>query len=179
MKLNFSQNIHLILKDLEVSDGSVKSDDISSYLFQYIENNSKRLREKYTSLIHEIGEYQLNGKSIVEHLSDHRGYNLWWMSKIFEKSQINSPQIVDCIKVLALEEILINNKILGVFICGSTKNNQLTETIERLCSTLNISCVNQTSNYKFNVRCKNYLRRLRPEVLSVSLWLFRYLKSVK
>jgi len=177
MKLNFSQNIHLILKDLEVSDGSVKSDDISSYLFQYIENNSKRLREKYTSLIHEIGEYQLNGKSIVEHLSDHRGYNLWWMSKIFEKSQINSPQIVDCIKVLALEEILINNKILGVFICGSTKNNQLTETIERLCSTLNISCVNQTSNYKFNVRCKNYLRRLRPEVLSVSLWLFRYLKT--
>ena len=177
MKLIFSQNIHLILKDLKVSDSSMKSDDISSYLFQYIEDNSKRLREKYTSQIHEIGEYQLNGKSIVEHLSDHRGYNLWWMSKISEKSQINSPQIVDCIKVLALEEILINNKIREVFICGSSKSDQLTETIERLCSNLNISCVNQTSNYQFNVRFKNYLRRLRPEVLSVSLWLFRYLKT--
>ena len=159
MKLIFSQNIQLILKDLKVSDGSVKSDDISTYLFQYIEDNSKRLREKYTSLIHEIGEYQFNGKSIVEHLSDHRGYNLWWMSKISEKSQINSPQIVDCIKVLALEEILINNKIQEVFICGSSKSDQLTETIERLCSNLNISCVNQTSNYRFNVRFKNYLRR--------------------
>jgi surface carbohydrate biosynthesis protein (TIGR04326 family) len=177
MKLIFNQNIYLILKDLKVSDGSVKNDDISGYLFQYIENNSERLREKYTSLIQEVGEYQLNGKSIVEHLSDHRGYNLWWMSKIFEKSQINSPQIVDCIKVFALEEILSNNHIQEVFICGFTKNNQLTETIERLCSTLNIRCVNQTSNHKFNVRCKNYLRRLRPEVLSVSLWLFRYLKT--
>ena len=155
----------------------MKSDDISGYLFQYIEDNSKRLREKYISLIYEVGEYQLNGKSIVEHLSDHRGYNLWWMSKIYEKSQINSPQIVDCIKVLALEEILINNKIQEVFICGSTKNDQVTETIERICSNLNISCVHQTSDYPFNVRFKNYLRRLCPEVLSVSLWLFRYLKT--
>ncbi|MDA7579218.1 hypothetical protein N8725_01185 [Alphaproteobacteria bacterium] len=176
MKLILSQNIHLILNNLKVDDGYEKK-DAAGYLFEYIEENDKRLREKYTSFIHDIGEYELNGKSIVEHLADHRGYNLWWMSKISEKSQINSLQIVNCIKVLALEEILIKNKTREVFICGFSDNSQLTETIERLCSTLNISCVNQTSNYKFKVRFKNFLRRLRPEVLSVSLWLFRYLKT--
>ena len=146
-------------------------------LLDYIEINGKRLRGKYISFVYDVGEYQLNGKPIVEHLSDHRGYNLWWMSKIAEKSHINSSsQLNNCIKLLALEEILVSNKIREIFIHGPVKNNQLVNAIELLCSNLDIVVCNQTSNEYFKFNIKKYLHKYRPEILSVAFWLFRYLK---
>ena len=72
----------------------------------YIEENSDRLRRQYLAFVYDLGETIVDGKSLKHHLTLKRGYSLWWMSLLAEKSLFKSPRIVDCLKLLALDEIL-------------------------------------------------------------------------
>ena len=85
-------------------DFNLNCDTIS--VLDYVEQHAIQLRRKYLSFIHDMGQNKVWNKTLVEYLLDRRGYNLWWMSQIAEKTYLNSPQITDCIKLFALEEIL-------------------------------------------------------------------------
>ena len=76
----------------------------------YLEEHADSLRRKYLSFIHDLGETTINGKSIVEHMNIDGDFSLWWMSHIAEKSPFKSPRIYDCLRLLALEEILKERK---------------------------------------------------------------------
>jgi surface carbohydrate biosynthesis protein (TIGR04326 family) len=145
-------------------------------LVDYVETNSKELRAKYLAFTHDVGEYKLNGKPIIEHLSDSRGYSLWWMSKLAEKSHLNTPQLTDCIKLFALEKILLEEEIGSVVIRGDTHNIRLLDAIKSLCINLDIEVSSQIRNRRKRFNIKESLHRYRPEILSVIFWLFRYLK---
>ena len=146
-------------------------------VLDYIEFHSLRLRKKYLSFIYEFGQHKINYKKIVEHLSEKRGYNLWWMSDIAAKSYLNSPTITDCIKLLALEEILYSNDVESVVVYGNDQTSPVYEAIHSLCINLDVSCTHQLVGEKQKKTYKESIQRFRPEWFSVLLYLYRYLKS--
>ena len=72
----------------------------------YLEVHATKLRNKYLAFIYELGVKNYRGKTIVEWLDIGRGDNLWWMSRLAVKCPFMSPHINDCLKLLALEELL-------------------------------------------------------------------------
>ena len=105
-------------------------------LLRYVEANSERLREKYLDLIHDLGETQIQGKRLVEHLNLGEGFSLWWMSLLAEKSPWKSS-IVDFIRLMALEEIVLDKRP-GKFLLVSANRN-LHEALKGFCEKLDIS----------------------------------------
>jgi len=145
-------------------------------LVDYVESHSKDLHAKFLAFIHYLGDHKLNGKPIVEHLSDSHGHSLWWMSKLAEKSHLNTPQLTDCIKLFALERVLVEEEIGSVVVRGDALNSQLLDAITSLCVNLDIEVSSQVSERRKGFNIKEFLHRYRPEMLSVIFWLFRYLK---
>ena len=106
--------IPLVKGPLVVSwDGYVQNEDILSLLCQ-IDENKVRFRLKYTNWIASLGNYQVDGKTIVDHLSLEHGFSMWWMSLLVEKSIWKSPAIIDALRIFALEEILLERKPKGL-----------------------------------------------------------------
>ena len=90
-------------EDYKVEHGHVS-------LLGYLELNSVSIRNKYLKFIYGLGEIEFKGKKIFEHFEISKGYNLWWMSLIVEKSLYKSPYITDCLKIIAIEEIIKSDK---------------------------------------------------------------------
>ena len=86
-------------------NGYGESDSVHSVL-QYVEAHSERLRGKYLSWIHELGEQPIEGTGLIDALILEEGFSYWWMTLLVEKSLWKSPAITDAIRVLALEEIV-------------------------------------------------------------------------
>ncbi len=142
----------------------------------YLEANAERLRAKYLSFIYELGETEIDGKSIVEHLEVGKGYNLWWMSSLAEKNYINSPRITDCLKILALEEILGVDKPEHVHVY--TNDKELLNSIHALCTRLRISCLGTRvrGHKKCHVRWWSVIP-FRPKPLVAAWWLMQHIRS--
>lgn len=145
-------------------------------LIDYVELNKKELREKYLTFIYSLGAYKINERTVCESLTDSRGYSLWWMSSLAEKSHLNSPHLTDCLKLFALEKILVEKKIKSVLIFTEANKIDLLEAIKLLCKNLKIdfSIIPHRKPKKISVA--NFIHKNRPEIFSVALWLFRYLK---
>ena len=73
---------------------------------RYIEENGERLRSRYLAFIHDLGEAEICGKPVVDHLDIGDDFSYWWMTHLAEKSPFKSPGIYSCMRLLALEEIL-------------------------------------------------------------------------
>jgi surface carbohydrate biosynthesis protein (TIGR04326 family) len=164
---------------LVVAWNAISFDEHVISVLDYIEDHSYRLRKKYLSFVHGFGEYEIKNKKIVEHLSEKRGYNLWWMSDIAAKSYLNSQAITDCIKLLALEEILSENDTDSVVIYANDNTSPVCDAIHSLCVNLDISYTYKIVGKKNKREYKKLLKRFQPEWLSVLRYLYRYLKSHK
>jgi surface carbohydrate biosynthesis protein (TIGR04326 family) len=104
---------------------------------EYIQSNSIVIRDKYVTFINQFNESIVSGRTILEHLDVGEGYNLWWMSTLFEKSPFKTPGIYNCQKLLALELILSKLSYECVYLYSSDK--QLIESIDMLCENLGVS----------------------------------------
>lgn len=94
------------------------NDGAANSITKYVEENSKRIRSKYISFIHEIGETVYDGKRLIEHMELKPGFSLWWMSMLSEKSLFKSPHIFDCLKLIALEEIIKEERPGAIKVVG-------------------------------------------------------------
>lgn len=74
---------------------------------RYLENHAERLRSRYLGFVHDLGEYRIDGRRLVEHLELDGGFSFWWMTWLAEKSPFKSPRIYDCLRLMALEEIVV------------------------------------------------------------------------
>ena len=104
---------------------------------EYVQGNSISIRGKYVAFINQFHESSVSGRTILEHLDVGKGYNLWWMSTLFEKSPFKTPGIYNCQKLLALELIL--SKLSFECVCLYSSDKLLIESIEMLCETLGVS----------------------------------------
>lgn len=103
---------------------------------RYLEDHAERLRVKYLAFIHDLGERKIKGKRIVEHLDMGEGFSFWWMTKLAEKSPFKSPKIYDCLRLMALEEILVERRPVRLDLKSSDRD--LAHAIRSLCQSLNI-----------------------------------------
>jgi surface carbohydrate biosynthesis protein (TIGR04326 family) len=109
---------------------------------RYLENNAERLRAKYLALIHDLGETRVMGRRVIDHLDMGDGFSLWWMTELAEKSPFKSPQIYDCLRVLALEEILLEKKPSSLALNSTDRN--LAKAMKKLCQSLQIGFIWQS-----------------------------------
>ena len=123
------------------SDSSPSSKDV---LFWNAEDNSKgqmisnylekykvEIRHTYLRFIDELANKKIDNNTITKAFSLDNHHNLWKTSLINEKCPIKSPHIVDCLKLICLEKILIQKKIKLINLYS--QNNEITKSIELLC----------------------------------------------
>ncbi len=127
--------------------------DRVSSIPRYLEDHAVRLRAKYLAFIHDLGESQINGKRVVDHLDMGDGFSFWWMSLLAEKSPLKSPRIYCCLRLLALEEMLLEKKPSDLAFHGSDRD--LAQALRRLCRNLKITFVwqfGEVSRQKWSLR---------------------------
>lgn len=102
----------------------------------YLESHAERLRSKYLAFIHDLGERRLAGRRIVDHLEIIEGFSLWWMTLLAEKSPFKSRRIYGCLRLLALEELLVESAASTVTLASN--DAALVRAIGRLCGNLGL-----------------------------------------
>lgn len=103
----------------------------------HLEAHAERFRAKYLAFIHDLGESRIAGKSVVEHLALDDGFSFWWTTRLAEKSPFKSPGIYSALRLLALEEMLLEHKPARLEIASS--DDDLAEAIGALCLNLDIA----------------------------------------
>lgn len=122
---------------------------------RYLEDHAERLRAKYLAFIHDLGESRIDGKRVVDHLNLGDGFSFWWVTQLAEKSTFKSPRIYGCLRLMALEEILLERKPSELILISSDRD--LAQAIGRLCQNLRINFVWQAGR---QYKQKWSLRRL-------------------
>ena len=110
---------------------------------RYLEEHAESIREKYLAFVHAVGEHRIAGRRVIDHLDVGDGFSLWWMTLIAEKSPLKSPRIYDCLRLIALEEILSKKRPSELTLVSS--NRALSAVIGGLCKSLSITYLWQRS----------------------------------
>jgi surface carbohydrate biosynthesis protein (TIGR04326 family) len=102
----------------------------------YVEREALRLRTRLIGLLNSLGALKVGSKSLVEHLEISNNFSLWWMSLPAERSMQKSPHLFDCLRLMALEELLEIHKSECIEYIGENKKNA--ECIQSLCASKEI-----------------------------------------
>lgn len=136
---------------------------------EYVEKNADRLRKRYLDFIDELGKSSVNGYRLNDEFIVYRGHSLWFMSTLVEKNLVKSPAISDCIKLFALEEVLLQKKVKELHLYAS--NSQLIKTIKILCNKLAIKIV--VKRYRAKKSVKYILKTWIPTFLQGLFYLIK------
>jgi surface carbohydrate biosynthesis protein (TIGR04326 family) len=155
--------------------GYGQKDQIRSLLL-YVETHGARLRKKYLSWIHELGESRIANRRLVDHLVLDNGLSYWWMTLLVEKSPWKSPWISDAIRLLALEEIIVECQPIALRLVSA--DLRLNEVLCRLCRNLHIRYEWQRLDRKslWQLTLTEVYREL-PQPLQALITLARHLRA--
>jgi surface carbohydrate biosynthesis protein (TIGR04326 family) len=106
-------------------------------LLRYIETHAERLRAKYLAWVHDIGECRVGDRRVIDHLAADDSFSYWWMTALVEQSPWKTPEIIDAIRLLAVEEILLERRPDSV--CLVSANEGLHAVVSDLCRKLGIA----------------------------------------
>ncbi|MFH2047087.1 MAG: TIGR04326 family surface carbohydrate biosynthesis protein [Pseudomonadota bacterium] len=141
-------------------------------LLRYADDHGSRLRNNYLSWIHDLGNSRIHGKRLIDYFVLDNGLSFWWLSLFVEKSSYKSP-ISAAIRLLALEEILKENKPKRL--CLLSANRDLHKAICSLCKSLGIAYEwerTRAQSHRLNLRS---IYQLLPQPVRAVISLFRYL----
>lgn len=144
----------------------------------YLETHSNRLRARLITLLADLGALEINGKSFSEHLEVTSGFSLWWMSLPVEKSLPKSPQLFDCLRLMALEELLETDRANGVEFVGG--NKIVADAINAICDKLGIGFIWTCPPRSETVSPNNWIKRTYlclPRPVQGLLLIIRYVAS--
>lgn len=143
-------------------------------LSSYLEKNKEKIRNTYLDFVDELANKRINDKSILNSFSLDSHHNLWTTSLINEKCPIKSPQVIDCLKLICLEKILIKKQIKQVKLYSY--NHNISQSIELLCSRKKIKLIRPK-----NISIKRIFSFFRvPMGLKTFIFIFRIgLKYIK
>lgn len=103
---------------------------------RYLEQHAERLRGRYLAFVHDLGESRIAGKRIIDHLDLGDGLSFWWLTQVAEKSPFKSPRIYDCLRLLCLEDLLVDRSPVHVLLVSADR--ALAHAIGELCADLRI-----------------------------------------
>lgn len=145
---------------------------------QWVEDHADRLRQRYLSWVYEIGETQIQGQRVVDHLQLRPGFSAWWMSLLAEKCNfVKSTHIDDAIKLIALIDWISCQTIELVVLVSAKK--KLAQCLRVFSKQKRIGFDWQYSKAKSTVN-SSILRRLYsnlPHILQALIWLWRRILS--
>jgi len=96
--------------------------DLTHSIPRLVEEQADTLRSRILAYIYEIGDAQIKGKRLVDHLELRRGFSYWWMTLIVEKSNTyKSPQIINVLKMLVLEDLVRNHSVSAIILVSGNK----------------------------------------------------------
>ena len=98
---------------------------------EYIELHADRLHDRFLGFVHDVGNTQLKGKSVQDHLTVTPSMSYWWMTLFASTRWNDSSRTTDAIKLLALEEIL--NSRSWVELELASEDLSIQHSIQRLC----------------------------------------------
>ena len=144
----------------------------SHSLLSYVDKNKKKLRVKYLNWVNDLGNFRVNHTTIIEHLAIEKGFSLWWMSLLVEKSLWKSPSIETAIRMFALEEIILENTPSEIQLVSD--NKEVHEMVHSLCNSLKILyTISHPEEYK-KLRIRKLYQNL-PSVIKAILSFSKYL----
>lgn len=103
---------------------------------RYLEEHAERLRSKYLAFIHDLGETRIAGRRLVEHLDRGNGFSFWWLTQLAEKSPLKSPRLYTCLRLLALEEMILERRPPAIRLRSA--DSELAQAMRKLCEQLAI-----------------------------------------
>ena len=149
-------------------------EDGAHSLLRYVDAHAERLRRKYLSWIHDLGESQIGGKRLVDRLVLANGLSYWWLTAFVEQSPWKLPSIIDALRLLALEEIIKAQRPRNVRLVSV--NRHLHKAVRSLCQNLGIECDWTSLPRKpFWHRSARELYRALPQPVQGLCSLFRHL----
>jgi surface carbohydrate biosynthesis protein (TIGR04326 family) len=117
-------------------NGYVQTDQTCS-LLGHVESHGERLRQKYLAWIHDLAECRIADRRVVDHLALGEDLSYWWMTLLAEKNPWKSPSINDAVRLLALEEIVADQKPSRLRLVSA--DYRLNEVASDFCRNLNIA----------------------------------------
>lgn len=142
-----------------------------------VEEKGDELREKYLLLLDKFSQIKIDKKPIPEHFKIDRNFSLYWTSLVNEKSYVKSPAIYDALRLLVIEEWLLNNKAISVSVY--TSNKAVAKYISFLAEEFALSfqwkyLKKKRNGYRF-YNWKEQLKKRLPYFLHAMLSLFLFL----
>jgi surface carbohydrate biosynthesis protein (TIGR04326 family) len=98
---------------------------------RYLEQHADTIRARYLGFIHAVGEFRVGDRRIVDHLDLGDGASLWWMTLVAEKNPLKSQRVYDCLRLIALEEMLADKSLSELLLVSPSKT--LAASIRGLC----------------------------------------------
>ena len=98
---------------------------------EYIELHADRLHDRFLGFVHDLGNTQIKGKSVQDHLTVTPSMSYWWMTLFASTRWNDSSRTTDAIKLLALEEILNGRSWVALELASEDLSIQ--HSIQRLC----------------------------------------------
>jgi len=160
------------MKEILSWQSYVQGSNVSSIPL-YLENHAERLKKKYLAFIHDLGESKIGGKRVIDHFGNKDDFSFWWMTLLAEKSPFKSPGIYDCLRIMALEEILLERKPSGVIL--KSFNRELGQVIRVLCKNLAINFTWQPGDRPRKEWSLSKLYRALPYPVQGLVWFVAHL----
>lgn len=98
---------------------------------EYIELHADRLHDRFLGFVHDVGNTQLKGKSVQDHLTVTPSMSYWWMTLFASTRWNDSSRTTEAIKLIALEEILNNRSWVELELVSGDRSIQ--HSVQRLC----------------------------------------------
>lgn len=157
--------------DMDVPDGHIS-------IPLMVEKQSDDLRTEYLRWIHDLGEHQIDGRSLREHLELDKNFSFWWMTLIAEKSPVKSPGIYMIFKLRVLEQLYSFSDNRGIVLCSG--NRILHRILSDWCQKIGhpYRWVKPQVSHTSSFTVRKMFRRL-PHIIHAIVFLFRKLWTVR
>ena len=130
-------------------------------VMQKIEKNKDHYKKIYLDLVHQVGHKKniKTNNNIINEMRITSEFSFWWMSLTSEKSPFRSNAVLNCIKLIALEDILNEKKITLAEI--RTDDKIILNSIENLCSDMGIKENKTNKKIKIDPRSLFFVHQIK------------------
>lgn len=136
---------------------------------KYVEDNCEFYKKLFLSIISDIGDYEINGMSLLKIFKREATFNFWWLTSLQLKSNIDDKSgINNCIKLLALNDVINSYQVSSITVI--TINENLFNSVKEFCSLKKIKfIINNKSN---NNLIKN---KTASNIIGVIIFILKYI----
>ena len=85
------------------------------------EEQAVSLKAEFLSWLHELGQAEVHGQSLVSHLKIFDNLSFWWLTSVAEKSPFLCESIFQTFKLRTLEKIYADKHCQGLIYHGNSE----------------------------------------------------------